>query len=270
MRTAVCLHGLVKSVNVASNGAYDEKFATLLSKIKDCDIFIHSWDWEIMDELIDIFKPIKYQFQPQYKFTKETYKLKDKNFGATHSAAQGDLFKTLSFLKSRQISIDLKSKYEEENNFKYDCVLVCRFDVGHHKSGLNKTSHLHFDPNQDMSRMYQAYWDQTNAGASDHWFYSNSDNINNLATLYDNVLDYLSEDSEYTDLCKNGWPLSDAYNEFSGELFKFTSNRSENLMKYVKDDVILVNNHCLYKYHLMKNDMWEDGNSVFVNKQLWV
>ena len=68
MRTAVCLHGLVKSINVASNGAYDEKFATLLEKIKDCDVFIHSWDFDIMDELQDIFKPLKYEFQPQYHF----------------------------------------------------------------------------------------------------------------------------------------------------------------------------------------------------------
>ena len=269
MRTAVCLHGLVKSINVASNGAYDEKFATLLEKIKDCDVFIHSWDFDIMDELQDIFKPLKYEFQPQYHFLPETKNHKDKNYANNTRVAQGDLFKTLSFLKSRKKSIDLKSEYEKENNFKYDCVLVSRFDVGHHKSGLNKTSHLNFNPNQDMQYMYQAYWDQTNAGASDHWFYSNSDNINMLSTLYDNVLDYLSEDSEYTKWCNNGWPLSDANNEFSNELFKHKAIRSENLIKYAYDDVILVNNHCLYKYHLMKNNMWDDGKSVFLNKQFW-
>ena len=95
------------------------------------------------------------------------------------------------------------------------------------------------------------------------------DNINMLSTLYDNVLDYLSEDSEYTKWCNNGWPLSDANNEFSNELFKYKAIRSENLIKYAYDDVILVNNHCLYKYHLMKNNMWDDGKSVFLNKQFW-
>lgn len=267
MKTAVCLHGLARGSSVKADGAYGEKFATLLEKIKDCDVFIHSWDFDIMDELCDIFKPIKYQFQPQYRFSEETVKLKDKNFGITHSAAQGDLFKTLSFLKSRKTAIDLKKQHEEKQGFKYDCVLVSRFDVGHHKDGLNLTSHLNFDRELDMSKMYQAYWNQTNAGASDHWFYSNSENIDMLSTLYDKLFDYLQEDSEYANWCKNGWPLSNADNEFSGELF--SNYKSDNPMKYTKDNVILINNHCLYKYHLMKNNMWENDKSHFLNKELW-
>ena len=153
----------------------------------------------------------------------------------------------MSFLYSRKESVRLKKEYEKKNNFKYDVVLVSRFDVGHHNNCLNKTSHLNFDPALDMSKIYQAYWDQTNAGASDHWFYSNSKNIDYLTLLYDKLPEHLNKHSEYTKLCKKGWPLSDKEDEFSGELFK--EHKSTNICQYVYEDNVLINNHSLYIFH---------------------
>ncbi len=267
MKVAVCLHGLARGSSVQADGAFLENYSTLLKKIRGADIFIHSWDEDIKEGLIQIFSPISNIFEPQKKFSEEISFFRGAQFDSNTGVNQGDLFKTLSFLYSRKEAIRLKKEYEKKNNFKYDVVLISRFDVGHHNNGLNKTSHLNFDPTLDMSKIYQAYWDQTNAGASDHWFYSNSENIDTLSTLYDKLFDYLQEDSEYTNWCKNGWPLSNANNEFSGELFN--NYKCNNLMKYTKDNVILINNHCLYKYHLMKNNMWENNKSYFLNKHLW-
>jgi len=267
MKIAACLHGLARGSSVKADGAYSEKFSTLLNKLKDADVFVHSWDDDIEDEIIDVFKPLGYYFEAQKDFKEEQELFKNINFSKDTTMAQGDLFKTLSFLYSRKKSIELKQKYEKEAQFKYDVVLVSRFDVGHHKQGLNKTSHLYFQPNQDMSKIYQAYWDQTNAGASDHWFYSSSDNIDTISTMYDKVFEYLEKDSEYNKKCREGWPISSKLNEFSGELFK--SERSENLATYIKAGNSLINNHCLYKYFFMENNMWDNEKSVFLNRQLW-
>jgi hypothetical protein len=267
MKVATCLHGLARGSSVKADGAFSENYSTLLEKIKDTDVFIHCWDTDIEEHLLDIFNPVGYFFEPQKTFKEEMSIFDGADFSPHTAMAQGNLFKTLSFLYSRKKAIELKSRREQSGNFVYDAVLVSRFDVGHHKEGQNKTSHLNFDPNFDMTKMYQAYWDQTNAGASDHWFYSNSKNIDMLSKMYENVFEYLKTGSKYSLSCSNGWPISDLLDEFSGELFK--EKRSTNLAKYTNGQTLLINNHCLYKFHLMGNKMWENGQSVFLNQELW-
>ena len=267
MKVAVCLHGLARGSSVQADGAFAENYSTLLKKISGADIFIHSWDEDIKRHLVKIFSPVDSFFESQKNFSEEISLFRGVQFHDNTGINQGDLFKTLSFLYSRKKSVQLKTQHEKNNNFKYDVVLVSRFDVGYHNNGLNKTSHLNFDPALDMSKIYQAYWDQTNAGASDHWFYSNSENINYLSTLYDKLPEYLDTYSKYTNLCNRGWPLSNELNEFSGELFK--NQRSKNLCQYVNGENVLINNHSLYKFHLMENNLWENNRSIFLNKNLW-
>ena len=267
MKTAVCIHGLARGSTSPAMGAYNEKFSTLKSLIPNTDIFIHSWDTDISKELKDIFCPIDYIIEPQKQFDKEIIFFKGIDlYSKNTSPKQGEIFKTLSFLYSRHKSIELKAFYEDKNNFKYDCVLTTRFDAGHHGGGRNKTSHLNFDPSLDMGNLYQAYWPQTNAGASDHWFYSNSNNINALGDLYNVIFEYLQPDSEYSNWCKEGWPLSNSQDEFSNELFRDSPTLSSR--KLTSGNTVLVNNHCIYKYHLMKHNLWENNN-IFLNKDLW-
>jgi len=266
MKTAVCLHGLARGSTEPAFGAYGEKYKTLLSKIGNADVYIHSWDVDIQDELVDIFKPVDTIFETQRSFDDELAHFSRFNVHSTNTRAnQGNIFKTLSFTYSRMKSIDLKSRFETAHDIKYDCVLTCRFDVGHLNSGLNKTSHLHFNPQLDMSKVYQAYWNQTNAGASDHWFYSNTSNMDVVGNLYYDLFTYLKPDSDYARLCKNGWPYSNSESEFSDEMF---SSNPKHSMKLTVDDTLLVNNHCLYKYHLLSNDLWVD-KSVFLNREMW-
>tara|TARA_Y100000592_G_scaffold78259_1_gene123007 strand:- start:3425 stop:4234 length:810 start_codon:yes stop_codon:yes gene_type:complete len=263
MKTAVCIHGLARGSSVAADGAYLEKFSSLRKQIKKSDVFIHSWDTDIEQELLEIFNPVKSIFEPQKNFEKEISMFGDIDMYSTNtSPKQGEIFKTLSFLYSRMMSIQLKKQTENKNRFEYDCVLTCRFDVGHHNGGRNKTSHMRFNRNLDMSKIYQSDWEQTDAGASDHWFYSNSKNIDMIGDMYNKLWEYLNPDSKYAKLCKEGWPLSDAGNEFSNQIFKQT--RSHNLKKLTSGNTILVNNHSIYKHHLMENNMWDNGNSVFI------
>ena len=267
MKTAICLHGLARGSTTKADGAYKERFATLLSKIGDADVFIHSWDIDISEELVEIFNPISYKIEHQKNFSEELDKLKHMNKSNNTWENQYPLFNILSFLYSRKYSVDLKRQHEIENKIKYDCVLICRFDVGFHNSGRNKTSYLDFNLNLDMSKVYQAYWNQTNAGSSDHWYYSNSDNIDTISTIYDKMFEYLQPNSNYTYLCKTGWPISNKHDKFSNELLK--EDRSTDLAIYVSNDTVLINPHCLYKYHLMFNGLWDNGKSVFLNKDLF-
>ena len=188
----------------------------------------------------------------------------------TKPHASSNIFNSLSFLYSRYQSIKLKQMYEKKNGFVYDCVLTVRFDVGWHRGGSNLTSHLNFKRDEDMSYVYQAWWTQINAGASDHWFYSNSANIDILGDLYNELPKYLAPDSDYTKQCQTGWPLSNAHDKLSNELEKLndSKNISNDLATYTRGNVIHVNNHCLYKHHMMEHNLWID-KSKFLNKELW-
>ena len=260
MKTAVCIHGLSRGSSERAHGAYGEKFKTLLSKIKDCHVFIHTWDIDIRTEIESIFKPDDSIFETQKDFANELLYFNKYDINSkTPGMKQGEIFKTLSFLYSRMKSIDLKRKFEQDNNMIFDCVLTTRFDVGHVNGGANKTSHLNFDRSLDMNNLYQSNWNQTNAGSSDHWYYSNSKNIDMVGDLYNKLKNYLTPDSEYSKWCREGWPISNQDNEFSNELFQ--DEKSKNLRKMVNGETILVNNHALYKYHFMKNNMWETGST---------
>ena len=264
MKIALCLFGYPKGSTVYAGGAYEQKFKHLKEQvmIHKPDVFIHSWDTSIEEEICEIFQPKKYIFEKQKKFDDLIYQLDMNRF----SNSRGDIFKTLSFFYTRKKSNDLKKIQEKEQRYKYDCVLTSRFDIGYHNYGKNKTSYLDFDIKNNMSFIYSAYWNQINAGISDHWFYSNSKNINKVCSIYDNVIDYLKRDSEYCNTMRNGWIDSNYNQEFSNEFLK-EKNKSKNLKKY--PDHYCLNNHCLYKYHLMQNDMWDNNNSIFLNKQLW-
>ena len=267
MRVAVCLHGLARGSAVEAGGAYAEKFAYLRSKLEgyDVDYFIHSWDVDIQEELTLIFDPKLTVFEPQVNFHDEMVSLIDPGRYANNN--NGDLFKTLSFAYSRMRSVELKRDYEKQNDFRYDCVLISRFDVGHHNNGLNKTSKLKFTPEKDMDKIYQAFWDQTNAGASDHWFYGSSELMDKVGSFYNHIIDYLQPWSDYVRTSYIGWPLSSADSEFTNEIFKSKREQSTRLQR--RTSWWQLNNHCLYKWHFMNMGYWSSDKCCFLNEELW-
>ena len=70
MKIAVCLHGLARGSSVQADGAFLENYGTLLKKVSGADIFIHSWDEDIKDILIEIFSPVSSFFERQKIFLK--------------------------------------------------------------------------------------------------------------------------------------------------------------------------------------------------------
>lgn len=264
MKIALCLFGYPKGSTVYAGGAYQQKFKHLHEQvmIHNPDVFIHSWDTSVKEEICEIFQPKDYIFEEQKKFDGLIAQLDMDRF----SNSRGNIFKTLSFFYTRKKSNELKCRQEERQGFKYDCVITSRFDVGYHNYGKNKTSYLDFNINNDMNSVYSAYWNQINAGISDHWFYSNSQDINNICSIYDNVLEYLKKDSDYCNTMRTGWIDSNNSEEFSNEFLKI-ANKSKNLKKY--PDHYCLNNHCLYKWHFIQNNFWNKEKCKFLNKELW-
>jgi hypothetical protein len=263
MNIALCLFGYPKGSTIYAGGAYEQKFKHLFDQVMvhQPDIFIHCWDTSLEKELVNLFEPKSFIFEEQIKFDNEISKLDMSRF----AGSRGDIFKTLSFLHTRNESNKLKKQYEQDNNFVYDCVVTSRFDVGYHNHGKNKTSYIKFDPALNMDCVYSAYWDQINAGLSDHWFYSNSNNIDIVCDMRNKVFDYLKKGSKYCNIMMNGWIDSNATKEFSNE---FLQKYKSSLPKTYPEHYCL-NNHCLYKWHFYKNNLWDKNICRFLNKELW-
>lgn len=113
-------------------------------------------------------------------------------------------------------------------------------------------------------------WDQLNAGYADQWFYSNSNNMRLLSMAFDAALyEYFVPNSKYEKTVTQGWPDSLHYDggfydpaQFSNEKLKpYRDARfpvSE--MKYPKWQC--VNNHILYKWHMITYDLYEKSRFV--------
>lgn len=225
MRVAFCLNGLASGFNAKYGGqpvdfkiAFDHYKKHILDK-NDCDVFIHTWSVESEKELKEIYKPKKSIFEKQIIFHKPNFlhKLVNNNPELKNN--------TYSRWYSTKKTIELKKQYEEEHNFKYDCVFVTRFDLAFFSDVIFKDYNMdkfyaahagrYFSPEDtplpnnlyystkkkiDMSKYTYKHlgFPYNGEGLSDLWFFSNSENMDKFSTLYDHIDKYLH----------NGCPLS--------------------------------------------------------------
>lgn len=90
--------------------------------VYDCDVFIHSWSTEFEKEITSLYSPTASLFQPQEYF--------GFNIDQTLNHPKlGQAFRTISRYTSLERAINLKIAHELNNNFKYDWVIVIRFDL---------------------------------------------------------------------------------------------------------------------------------------------
>lgn len=229
----------------------------------DVDIFFHCWEQgeESKKLLQDLYTPTKIVYETQKDFKEEIAMTDAEWFDEGYKRSETEyknnsVFQSFSFAYSRKQSVLLKSEYEKQNDFKYDVVIIARTDLGTRgKDHYNQyyATDIDFDPMKDMSKIYLSYWDQTNWGYTDHWFYSNSENIDLVATFYDKLVDYYKKDSEYTNSVINGWRNSNSEDEHSQEMFKSPEERTKKLVKHEKWHCI--DNHKLYKWFFYDVDL---------------
>lgn len=222
MKVALCFYGLVGS-KTDKNGqgtpldpsvAYKLNYDNLIAD-NDVDVFIHSWSYDFKDELVELYKPKLSIIEEQVEFPSSSKIRNNRDFseklGVIYSLFKNpgmfssilsnnrkEAFRAYSRWYSNKTVLDLKSKYERDNNFKYDCVMVMRLDVGFY-------SKLNFEE-YDMSNFYASNWNDyptksnnykwnkenhnQGKGFLDFWFFSNSEYMDRFATLYDNIEKY--------------------------------------------------------------------------------
>lgn len=138
MRIALCLSGLPRAIEEA----YPYIKKALLETKHEVDIFAHAWledPWregshekyltpvleyetrlDQIKKILDIYKPKSFQVD-SYHIRQEYYQ----------SSKEYILYtRYCSMLESVYIANNLKKRYEEQNHFKYDCVIRCRYDTG--------------------------------------------------------------------------------------------------------------------------------------------
>lgn len=271
MRTALCLHGYFANAGgiQASVDGHTYISRKLLDS-QDVDVFIHSWDLTNKEQVLSLYNPTVHLFEQQKQFESDLAIIEQDDFFGKGKMAPGiyhinTVFKGLSYLYSRKAAVELKRKYEEENGLEYDCVVLARFDLGQRGKEYPQkyyATNFNFDPTLDMNYVYSAFWDQLNHGYADHWFFSNSKNMDVLSCLFNKVKKYYQPNSEYAKSVTTGWPDSNAYNEFSNEFF--LEKKSLTLKKFPLWGC--VDNHKLYKWYLMDIGLYKKSRFVDITE----
>lgn len=203
MKAALLLHGLIGSKHPGKswskhggedevlNECYNSFYKHFLSKV-DVDVFIHTWDLEYKNQLIKKFQPKLYKFKPQ-KIWPDEEMVEWRQYQADDERVQAHYSR---WYAAQEVN-NLKKEYELKNNFKYDFVMLSRFD-------MIWTRDIFF-PEFDSSCFYVPEttdnsgnpwgWPYLNHNdeLGDLWQISNSENMDKFCTLYDYIGPYIDE-----------------------------------------------------------------------------
>jgi hypothetical protein len=215
----------------------------------DIDIFLHSWEPELKEDLLNLYNPKSYLFEDQINFGEE-YKNCDPSITLGNSYESN-----FSMFYSRYSVNKIFKEYSEKNKIDYDWVIFCRYDLG-----VEKIHSIEFDKNYDNNYLYISMYDQINAGPSDHWFYGNKNNMDKVLSIYPMLKEYCTPESEYIRSAKENWIDSNISNRFSCELL-FGNGNSEG--EKIPNEFVF-NPHLIYKWHLYKNDLWNLDKIKFI------
>jgi hypothetical protein len=217
MRIALCLHGVVGHLYTdkeqrrwSEDVDYRiglEHYRRHLFAVNGCvDVFIHSWSTQYAENIIQDYRPQRHLFQTQIDFEKETT--------------------ALNFLKSRWYStkavVELKKAYEGEHGFKYDWVMLSRFDLALLRD---------LDFAQCDKQLFYAARHALGDGDAfcDLFFFAKSSDIDLFASLYDaweQYKIYHAHREAYYHARKMG--LTIGYHLWDGDDFALVRNIYEN------------------------------------------
>jgi len=240
MKIALCLSGIVGGKkgkdgiggDIDYKCCYDYYYKNIISN-NDVDIFIHSWSVKHKENLNKLYLPKKSFFEPQKKFPFNKSLLFFGGKGKKNVEKYSPLINS-RFYSSKEV-ISLKKSYEKENNFKYDFVMVSRFDL----MWLIPLNFNNFNPKY----FYISNWnnrnivnDKTNRSKKskrylDLWFFSNSDYMD----YYGNVFDEL-EKINITDPHRFLWHYL---------------NKNEKIQKNIKYELYIGSDYELYRNKIL-------------------
>jgi len=285
-KIALCLHGYFSSLkdqtSLGKDGYdYIKKHILMYRDLGyEVDVFFHSWEPHLSEEICGLYDPKHWICQEQIDFEAIA---RENSVGRKDLDPKGQLGswtldsktgngyvgpeRILSHFYSVQEAVKLCKQWEEENDFKYDCVIKSRFDLGRinrKETGPGRNLPVQciaFNPELDMDYFYQAYWDLFNEGPADMWFYSKSENMDHFCHLYDKTLtEYLRKDSDYSKAVTGGWFESKANDFRTNETLKEAGERAKDLHQYPEH--MVCNAILLYKWFLKDSGLWQKSKML--------
>ncbi len=225
MKIAICFYGLVGS-KVGKNGlgenldpsiAYEYYKKHIIDLNDEVDIFIHSWSIDSKEKLVELYKPKKECIEKQVDFLSYVDKFPNKFIGLKTKLKllilklfkknkyrelvqnkDKEIFRAYSRWYSSKKVLELKKEYEDKNNFKYDVIMVTRLDLGFFsdvvfdKYDMNYFYASHRNDASTKQNNYQANYKNhfKDTQFLDLWFFSNSENMDKFALLYNEIENY--------------------------------------------------------------------------------
>ncbi len=181
MKIAICLSGQPRSVEVTARGIINH-----FSENHEYDFFCHSWNentWKQKKDQMNWTLPEKVDEEVLSKqlqiFNPKYIKISDESeLGKNRAVPWSSLFYSMMY------SIYLKKKYEIENNFRYDLVVKCRYDLAFDPEiKFNTWESTHpLDINASYSDRMPRVYQRTNV--SDVMFFGNSHAMDVMGDIY--------------------------------------------------------------------------------------
>lgn len=231
MKIALCLHGLFdSSTDLTSNGVDGFEYIkeNILTK-GDVDIYIHSWDIDKKEEILNLYNPKSYVFEQQKDFSNLIEGRSINSLTTCPRPPQNVL--------SHFYGISKVFKLLYETKEKYDIVIKSRFDLGRiNRNTSGPGNHnpypvqcINFITNIEKDKIYMANWNHFNMGPADMWFYGDQHLMEEFTGLYDSLIPQFHLNSDF---------------------HKFAINIEGNLGD-------LSNSIAFYKWWMMENGLWD-------------
>jgi SAM-dependent methyltransferase len=188
LKTALCISGHLRTFE--SN--YESVRVNILNRM-DCDVFIHTWDSlglahrhhdnslhrvetdKLIDRIQDLYKPKKLVVEPN-KIFEITDLMKARSEGRDNSGI-------LSMFYKIEACNNIKTEYEKEHNFTYDCVVRFRGDLFIEQA-------LPVDSNTNLDYLFIPMYGNY-GGLCDQLAYGSSKIMDTYVSLYSNIKKYL-------------------------------------------------------------------------------
>lgn len=169
MRVAICLSGQTRTYEKC----FDSQYNHIIKKY-NCDVFIHTWVYNGLypktpdnlhycreysinnyDKYLNNNYLIDSKVISLYNPKKILIEYPDKNFFINKSPSDNiKFFNAIMMYYSIYQSNQLKIKYENDRNFKYDIVIRCRFDLFFESLDLISDGNLYLAPNENIDRPF--------------------------------------------------------------------------------------------------------------------
>ena len=204
MRVALLLSGLCEGQPAGDGNkaitttdwklCYANIIETLVSPYQ-ADVFVHTWASAGVQNMLNAYHPKDYTVEspPTFNkfFSQETTQQHSGDFQAFSKSAYSPLTyvpgRTFNQMYGMEKACFLKRKYEVQNNFKYDMVIRCRFDLKFNvpiKLEANKLSFM--------------TWESTAPGVVDMFFAGPTKDMDTICSVYDHMYE-LYLDNEFSD-----------------------------------------------------------------------